>query len=134
VLRADPDALREALDALLENAVKYTEPGAEIELTSRAQGTTLVIGVRDTGQGIGDDATERIFARSAARTGRARGRRAASGSVSRSSTRSRGARRQMQSPDIARRLDVFAHIARLHGSHVGFVAADPGPAFGAESA
>jgi signal transduction histidine kinase len=63
VLRADPEALREALDALLENAVKYTEPGAEIELASRAQGTTLVIDVRDAGQGIGDDATERIFAR-----------------------------------------------------------------------
>jgi signal transduction histidine kinase len=63
VLQADPDALREALDALLENAVKYTEPGAEIELSSRALGTTLVIDVRDAGHGIADDATERIFAR-----------------------------------------------------------------------
>ena len=43
--------------------VKYTEPGAEIELTSRGQGATLVIDVRDAGQGIDDDATERIFAR-----------------------------------------------------------------------
>jgi signal transduction histidine kinase len=63
VLLADPEALREALDALLENGVKYTEPGAEIELASRAHGGTLVIDVRDTGLGIGDDATERIFAR-----------------------------------------------------------------------
>jgi len=63
VLRADPDALREALDALLENAVKYTEPGAKIELSCRAQGAGLVIDIRDTGQGIADDATERIFAR-----------------------------------------------------------------------
>jgi signal transduction histidine kinase len=63
VLKADPEALREALDALLENAVKYTEPGAQIELGSRAQGATLVIDVRDSGQGIDDDATERIFAR-----------------------------------------------------------------------
>jgi two-component system OmpR family sensor kinase len=63
VLQADPEALREALDALLENAVKYTEPGAEIELSSRAQGTTLAIDVRDAGQGIDDGATERIFAR-----------------------------------------------------------------------
>jgi two-component system OmpR family sensor kinase len=63
VLEADSEAIREALDALLENAVKYTEPGAEIELTSRAQGRTLVIDVRDTGPGIGEDATERIFAR-----------------------------------------------------------------------
>jgi two-component system OmpR family sensor kinase len=63
VLQADPEALREALDALLENAVKYTEPGAEIELASRAQRATLVIEVRDAGHGIADDATERIFAR-----------------------------------------------------------------------
>jgi signal transduction histidine kinase len=63
VLRADPEALREALDALLENAVKYTDPGAEIELSSRALGDTLVIDVRDAGHGIADEATERIFAR-----------------------------------------------------------------------
>jgi two-component system OmpR family sensor kinase len=63
VLQADPEALREALDALLENAVKYTEPGAEIELASRALRGTLVIDVRDAGHGIADDATERIFAR-----------------------------------------------------------------------
>jgi signal transduction histidine kinase len=63
VLQADPEALREALDALLENAVKYTEPGAEIELSSRALDATLVIDVRDAGPGISDDATERIFAR-----------------------------------------------------------------------
>jgi signal transduction histidine kinase len=63
VLQADPEALREALDALLENAVKYTEPGAEIELSSRARGATLVIEVRDAGHGIADDATERVFAR-----------------------------------------------------------------------
>jgi signal transduction histidine kinase len=63
VLQADPDALREALDALLENAVKYTDQGAEIELATRAQGAALVIDVRDTGRGISEDATERIFAR-----------------------------------------------------------------------
>jgi signal transduction histidine kinase len=63
VLRADPEALREALDALLENAVKYTEPGTKIELSSRALGAALVIDVRDAGHGIADEATERIFAR-----------------------------------------------------------------------
>jgi two-component system, OmpR family, sensor kinase len=63
VLHADADALREALDALLENAVKYTEPGADIELASRAEGARLLIDVRDAGQGIAADATDRIFAR-----------------------------------------------------------------------
>jgi signal transduction histidine kinase len=63
MLQADRETIREALDALLENAVKYTELGAEIELASRAQGSTLVIDVRDAGQGIDEEATERIFAR-----------------------------------------------------------------------
>src|SRR6266545_1555299 len=34
-LEVDPEGLRAALDALLENAVKYTEPGEAIELRSR---------------------------------------------------------------------------------------------------
>jgi signal transduction histidine kinase len=63
VLHADAEALRGALDALLENAVKYTEGHAVIELASHAEGTTLLIEVRDTGPGITEDAVGRIFER-----------------------------------------------------------------------
>jgi signal transduction histidine kinase len=63
VPHADAEALREALDALLENAVKYTEPHAVIELSSHADGTDLVIDVRDAGRGIAEDAVGRIFER-----------------------------------------------------------------------
>jgi signal transduction histidine kinase len=63
VLHADPGALRDALDALLENAVKYTEPQSEIELSSRAAGDMLVIDVRDGGHGITADAVGQIFER-----------------------------------------------------------------------
>jgi signal transduction histidine kinase len=63
VLQADPEALREALDALLENAVKYTETQTEIELSSRAEGDTLVIDVQDAGHGIAADAVDQIFER-----------------------------------------------------------------------
>jgi signal transduction histidine kinase len=63
VLQADPEALREALDALLENAVKYTEPQTEIELSSRADGGKLVIDVRDAGRGIAEEAVGQIFER-----------------------------------------------------------------------
>ena len=52
VARVDPEALRSALDALLENAVKYTEPGGEI-----------VIAVADEGAGVPDDALGSIFDR-----------------------------------------------------------------------
>src|SRR6266508_3401612 len=62
-LRADPEALRNALDALLENAVKYTEPGDTIELRAHARGRELAIEVADEGLAIAPDALERIFER-----------------------------------------------------------------------
>ena len=62
-LRADPDALRIALDALLENAVKYTEPADAIELSAHAVDRSVLIEVADEGQGLPDGADERIFER-----------------------------------------------------------------------
>jgi len=62
-LRAAPDRLRIALDALLENAVHYTEPGDRVALRASAHGSTLVIEVEDTGPGIPADAVDRIFER-----------------------------------------------------------------------
>ena len=47
-LVADPEALRDALDALLENAVKYTDPGDDIELAAYADGVR-----RSSDQGLG---------------------------------------------------------------------------------
>jgi signal transduction histidine kinase len=73
VLHADPDALRKALDALLENAVKYTEPNTEIKVSSRADGDTIVIDIRDEGRGIAPDAVDQIFERFA-RADKARSR------------------------------------------------------------
>ena len=62
-VRADPEALREALDALLENAVKYSEPNAPIVVRARQGFDETVIEVVDGGCGIDDDALERIFER-----------------------------------------------------------------------
>jgi signal transduction histidine kinase len=62
-LRADPEALRNALDALLENAVRYTDVGAAIQLASRAQGDRLSIEVADRGPGVAPEALSRIFDR-----------------------------------------------------------------------
>ena len=62
-LRADPEQLRIALDALLENAVKYSEPGDRIELSSRATGSKVAIEVGDEGIGVPDEALARIFER-----------------------------------------------------------------------
>jgi signal transduction histidine kinase len=62
-LWADEEALRTALDALLENAVKYTEPHEAIELAARVAGGELVIEVADGGCGVPPEALGRIFDR-----------------------------------------------------------------------
>ena len=62
-LLADPDALRSALDALVENAVQHTEPKAMIEICSRGAAGTVAIDVKDEGSGLPADAAERIFGR-----------------------------------------------------------------------
>jgi len=63
LLRADREALREGLDALLENAVKHTSPSAEIELRARPAGREVVIEVVDAGEGIPPEMLDRIFDR-----------------------------------------------------------------------
>jgi signal transduction histidine kinase len=62
-LYADEEALRTALDALIENAVKHTEPQASIELRARGQGRELVLEVADGGRGIPSASIDRIFDR-----------------------------------------------------------------------
>ena len=63
VVRADPDALRSGLDALLENAVKHTEPRDAILLRAYAGGGEVVIEVADEGCGVPPEARDRIFDR-----------------------------------------------------------------------
>ena len=48
----DPERIRQALDDLVDNAVRHTPPGGSITLSaSRADGR-VVVGVRDTGPGF----------------------------------------------------------------------------------
>ena len=63
VVHADAEALRNALDALLENAVKYTEPHDAIALRVYAAGGEIVIEVADEGCGVPPEALNRIFDR-----------------------------------------------------------------------
>jgi signal transduction histidine kinase len=62
-LRADPETLRIALDALIENAVKATEPAGSITIGCRAEGDRLAIEVADEGVGVPPEALGHIFNR-----------------------------------------------------------------------
>jgi signal transduction histidine kinase len=63
-LLVDPDRLRAALDALIENAIKYTDERNAIELRARRAGPDhVLIEVEDEGAGVQEDALARIFER-----------------------------------------------------------------------
>jgi two-component system phosphate regulon sensor histidine kinase PhoR len=60
---ADPHAVEQILTTLLDNAVKYTEPGGRIEISVETGGPKLRVRVRDTGIGIPEEDLGRIFER-----------------------------------------------------------------------
>jgi signal transduction histidine kinase len=63
-LLVDPERLRAALDALIENAIKYTDERDAIELRARRAGPGhVVIEVEDEGSGVQEDALAHIFER-----------------------------------------------------------------------
>jgi hypothetical protein len=69
----DPDRMRQALDNLLDNAVRFAPAGSEIELQARAVGDALVVEVRDSGSGFPADYLPHVFERfSRPDSGRAR--------------------------------------------------------------
>ncbi|MEO6996685.1 MAG: HAMP domain-containing sensor histidine kinase, partial [Terracoccus sp.] len=59
---ADPERLEAALDCLIENAVRFTDPNDSIDVDARVEGPDLVISVADTGAGIPEADRERVFA------------------------------------------------------------------------
>jgi signal transduction histidine kinase len=74
-VRMDQDALRIALDALVENAVAHTEETNAIELRARAVHGHVAIDVADEGCGIAPEELDKIFERFArVDASRARGR------------------------------------------------------------
>jgi len=61
--RADRDALRRALCAVVENAVKYTPEGGRVTLRARRDGEQVSVDVEDTGPGIREEDVPHIFDR-----------------------------------------------------------------------
>ena len=60
---ADEERIGSSLDALIENAVKFTAEGSRISIAAQAEGDIAVIEVSDSGVGIPADQLERIFDR-----------------------------------------------------------------------
>lgn len=60
---ADEEAIRQVLDNLIDNAVKYTPEGGSVEVRCGLEGGSVVIEVADTGIGIPRDDLPRVFER-----------------------------------------------------------------------
>lgn len=60
---ADPDAFRQVLSNLLDNALRHTLPGGRITLRSGREDGGVRVSVRDTGAGISSEHLPRIFER-----------------------------------------------------------------------
>ncbi len=62
-VRADQERIKWVLNNLIENAVRYTPAGGSVRITTQALGTSVLLSVRDTGIGIGNEDRENIFER-----------------------------------------------------------------------
>ncbi|MGZ8198599.1 MAG: sensor histidine kinase [Burkholderiales bacterium] len=63
VIDGDPFLLREMLGNLLDNAVRYTQPGGQVTVRVGLSGRHAVLAVEDNGPGIPDAERARVFQR-----------------------------------------------------------------------
>lgn len=60
-LLADPEMLRRVLINLLDNAIRYNQPGGTIHCRAYAEGMEAILEVSNTGPGIGPEDLGRVF-------------------------------------------------------------------------
>jgi signal transduction histidine kinase len=63
ICNCDPDRLREAIDNLVSNAIKYTPVGGVMELSMTVDDGGIAISVKDEGPGLSTDDMARLFGR-----------------------------------------------------------------------
>jgi two-component system, OmpR family, sensor kinase len=59
----DPGRVRQAVDNLIDNALRFAPPGTEVVISARIAGPDLVIEVRDAGPGFPTDSLPHAFER-----------------------------------------------------------------------
>ena len=101
---ADPDQLRQILANLLDNAIKYTEPGGLVELSAERWKGGARVTVRDTGVGIPEADRPRVFERFY-RVDKARAREAGGTGLG---------------------LSIVKHLVEAHGGEVSVESRQPG--------
>ena len=60
---SDKERVRQVLDILIENAVKYTNQGGNIDVSLRSTKRHAEFAIRNTGDGIPDDGMKKVFER-----------------------------------------------------------------------
>jgi signal transduction histidine kinase len=63
LVNADPHRLRQVVDNLLRNALKFTPEGGRVLLSARRRGDEVIVSVKDTGIGLSETEREKVFER-----------------------------------------------------------------------
>ncbi len=62
-VKVDPDKIRDVIQNLIENAIKYTKEGDTVLVTLTQEQNALVCAIADHGMGIPDEQQQKIFSR-----------------------------------------------------------------------
>jgi signal transduction histidine kinase len=62
-LLVDPDRMRQVVDNLISNAIKYSADGTDIEIVTQIDGNHMLTAVIDHGIGIPTDEISKLFER-----------------------------------------------------------------------
>lgn len=63
VVRADRDRVAQVVDNYLSNALRYSAPGATVDVICRVEGGEVIVAVRDTGPGLTSEQRVQVFER-----------------------------------------------------------------------